>query len=99
MEEFVDRPYEMVKERMVRAAVSTGLGVQGANLGWQRNGTAVPCFVTTLLDDIRDEKGSLDPQRDFDIRWTANSMFSASMDTVRRAYVIVWDPRMLTAVW
>lgn len=62
MEEFVDRPYELVKERM-------------------RNGTAVPCFVTTLLDNIRDDKGSLDPQRDFDIRWTANSMYSASMDT------------------
>lgn len=48
----------------------------------QKNGTAVPCFVTTLLDEARDEKGgAIDPQRDFDIRWTANSMFSASTDT------------------
>ncbi|EKM53298.1 uncharacterized protein PHACADRAFT_163592 [Phanerochaete carnosa HHB-10118-sp] len=63
MEEFVDRPYEMVLERV-------------------RSGTAVPCFVTTLLDEARDEKSeTVDPQRDFDIRWTANSMFSASTDT------------------
>ncbi|KAI0691505.1 cytochrome P450 [Cytidiella melzeri] len=61
MEEFVDRPYELVKQRM-------------------REGTAVPCFVTTLLDDVRDDK-QVDAQRDFDIRWTANSMYSASMDT------------------
>ena len=54
-----------------------------------------------LLDDaaLENKDQSVDNQRDFDIRWTANSMFSASMDTVRRAYVIVWDPRMLTAVW
>lgn len=58
MEEFVDRPYEMVKQRM-------------------REGTAVPCFVTTLLDDEKE----IDAQRDFDIRWTANSMFAASTDT------------------
>ncbi|THG97275.1 hypothetical protein EW026_g4689 [Hermanssonia centrifuga] len=64
MEEFVDRPYQLVKERM-------------------KDGTAVPCFVTTLLDDLRDEKSQkpLDAQRDFDIRWTANSMYSASIDT------------------
>ena len=43
----------------------------------------VPCFVSTLLEGISDEKGeTVDKQRDFDIRWTANSMFSASMDTV-----------------
>lgn len=43
----------------------------------------VPCFVSTLLEDIRDEKGeTVDKQRDSDIRWTANSMYSASMDTV-----------------
>ncbi|GJE98219.1 cytochrome P450 [Phanerochaete sordida] len=63
MEEFVDKPYEMLLERV-------------------KTGTAVPCFVTTLLDEARNEKGeTTDPQRDFDIRWTANSMYSASMDT------------------
>jgi hypothetical protein len=38
-----------------------------------------------LLDDVRDEK-EVDAQRDFDIRWTANSMYSASMDTVRNPF-------------
>ena len=48
----------------------------------QRSGATVPCFVTTLLEEARDEKGgAVDAQRDFDIRWTANSMYSASMDT------------------
>ena len=42
------------------------------------------CFVTTLLEDVRDGK-EIDAQRDFDIRWTANSMYSASMDTVRNS--------------
>jgi hypothetical protein len=43
----------------------------------------VPCFVSTLLEDVSDEKGEgIDTQRDSDIRWTANSMYSASMDTV-----------------
>ncbi|OCH88011.1 cytochrome P450 [Obba rivulosa] len=63
MEEFVDRPYELVKEQL-------------------RNGVATPCFVTMLLEDLQ-ERGdkALDAQRDFDIRWTANSMYSASIDT------------------
>ena len=57
-----------------------------ANVREQRNGTAVPCFVTTLLDAAADEKNSskdttVDPNRDFDIRWAANSMYSASIDT------------------
>ena len=53
----------------------------------KRNGTAVPCFVTTLLDDASaktpSKDSAADSQRDFDIRWTANSMYSASIDTVR----------------
>lgn len=36
-----------------------------------------------LLEDIRSKDHVIDPQRDFDIRWTANSMYSASLDTVR----------------
>jgi len=69
MEEFVEKPYAYVKERM-------------------RDGSALPCFCTTLLDELHercsaDKKGAeqTDPQRDFDIRWTANSMYSASIDT------------------
>ncbi|TCD67633.1 hypothetical protein EIP91_012198 [Steccherinum ochraceum] len=59
MEEFVDKPYEALKQRM-------------------RDGNALACFCSTLLDEAGDK---LDSQRDFDIRWTANSMYSASLDT------------------
>jgi cytochrome P450 len=59
MQEFVDRPFEYVKESM-------------------KNGTAVPSFCSTLLDN---GGASIDDLVDFDIRWTANSMYSASIDT------------------
>ncbi|CAL1711055.1 unnamed protein product [Somion occarium] len=62
MEEFVDKPYEHLLQRM-------------------RDGTALPCFCSMLLEDIRSKDHVIDPQRDFDIRWTANSMYSASLDT------------------
>ncbi|EMD36507.1 hypothetical protein CERSUDRAFT_115561 [Gelatoporia subvermispora B] len=47
-----------------------------------RRGVATPCFVTMLLEDVQ-ERGdkALEAQMDFDIRWTANSMYSASIDT------------------
>ncbi|GBE84279.1 Multifunctional cytochrome P450 monooxygenase af510 [Sparassis crispa] len=63
MEEFVNRPYELLKQRM-------------------REGTAVPCFCSTLLEELQDRNDkAVDAQKDFDIRWTANSMYSASIDT------------------
>ncbi|KAF9802749.1 hypothetical protein IEO21_09825 [Rhodonia placenta] len=40
-----------------------------------RDGTAVPFFSTTLLQVERCE------EEEFDIRWTANSMYSVSIDT------------------
>jgi len=58
MEEFVDRPYEFVKESMLK-------------------GTALPSFCSTLIE----EGEAKDTQSDFDLRWTANSMYSASIDT------------------
>jgi len=58
MEEFVDKPYEFVKESM-------------------RKGTALPSFCSTLLED-GEAQGA---QGDFDLRWTANSMYAASIDT------------------
>ncbi|RDX54448.1 cytochrome P450 [Lentinus brumalis] len=61
MEEFVDKPFELVKSRM-------------------REGTATPCFCTTLLDEMLD-KDEKHAEQDFDLRWTANSMYSASLDT------------------
>lgn len=36
-----------------------------------------------LLEDVRTKDNVVvDAERDFDIRWTANSMYSASLDTV-----------------
>ncbi|KAI0360725.1 cytochrome P450 [Trametes cingulata] len=48
-----------------------------------RQGTAVPCYVSMLLDDaaLENKEQTVDNQRDFDIRWTANSLYAASFDT------------------
>lgn len=41
-----------------------------------------------LLEDVRTKDNVvIDPERDFDIRWTANSMYSASLDTVRNCLI------------
>ncbi|EIW62160.1 cytochrome P450 [Trametes versicolor FP-101664 SS1] len=45
------------------------------------DGTAVPSFCSTLLDQMGDKEGVTSAQEDFDVRWTANSMYSASIDT------------------
>ncbi|KAG1736610.1 cytochrome P450 [Suillus paluster] len=77
MQEFVDRPFAFVKAEI-------------------KKGTARPSFVSTLLEPIKLSDASSDasftseikqvptpddPQLDHDIRWTANSMYSASIDT------------------
>lgn len=56
-----------------------GLRGQCNLTSFQRLGVATPCFVTMLLEDLqeRSEKG-IDAQKDFDIRWTANSMYSGA---------------------
>ncbi|TFK50520.1 cytochrome P450 [Heliocybe sulcata] len=59
MQEFVDKPYEYVKDQMAK-------------------GTAVPSFCSTLLE--QDGK-SVDEQAENDIKWAANSMYSAAGDT------------------
>nr|ANC28044.1 cytochrome P450 [Polyporus umbellatus] len=48
-----------------------------------RQGTAAPCYVSMLLDDaaLESKDQCVDSQRDFDIRWTANSLYAASFDT------------------
>ncbi|KAI1798262.1 cytochrome P450 [Ganoderma leucocontextum] len=48
-----------------------------------RQGTGVDCYVSMLLDDaaLESKDQSVDNQRDFDIRWTANSLYAASFDT------------------
>ncbi|KAF9450380.1 cytochrome P450 [Macrolepiota fuliginosa MF-IS2] len=59
MEEFVDRPFEFVKN-----SISTG--------------DYTPSFCSTLLED---EKSKATEHFEFDLKWTANSMYSASGDT------------------
>ncbi|TBU57403.1 cytochrome P450 [Dichomitus squalens] len=52
-----------------------------------REGTAAPCYVSMLLEDaaLENKDQSVDSQRDFDIRWTANSLYAASFDTTNSA--------------
>ncbi|KAG2356461.1 cytochrome P450 [Suillus spraguei] len=61
MEEFVDRPYEFVKNEIVSSS-------------------SLPSLKTNSLTEKRD-RPCLFPTYDHDIRWTANSMYSASIDT------------------
>ncbi|KAG6876713.1 hypothetical protein C0993_000918, partial [Termitomyces sp. T159_Od127] len=56
MEEFVDQPFEFVKDSI-------------------KSGSFKTSFCSTLLED------SATKLSEFDIKWTANSMYSASMDT------------------
>ncbi|KAI0635121.1 cytochrome P450 [Trametes polyzona] len=48
-----------------------------------RKGTGVPCYVSMLLDDaaLENKEQTVDEQRDFDIKWTANSLYAAGIDT------------------
>ena len=47
-------------------------------LSTQGDGSATPCFCTTLLEEELGDDERENAQRDFDIRWTANSMYSGS---------------------
>jgi cytochrome P450 len=57
-----------------------------APFAWTRTqiaaGTAVPSFVSTLLDAAA---GKLSAEAEHDLKWTANSMYSASLDTTATA--------------
>jgi len=51
-----------------------------------KDGTAIPSFCTTLLDDLpREEEKGFDAQQDKDIRWVASSMYASSIDTTLTA--------------
>ena len=45
----------------------------------QRNGTAAPSFTSLAFDN----KENMTEQEDFDLKWTTNSMYTGSIDTVR----------------
>ncbi|KAI0826662.1 cytochrome P450 [Trametes gibbosa] len=71
MEQCANEPFEWVKERM-------------------RSGTATPCYCTGLLTEGEQDAydaGMADPQHERSIRWTANSFYIASVDTVPAADV------------
>lgn len=38
----------------------------------------MPSFCSTLLDQMGDKEGMTSAQEDFDVRWTANSMYSGT---------------------
>ncbi|KAF8995974.1 cytochrome P450 [Cyathus striatus] len=63
MEEFVDTPYEFVKNSM-------------------KSGSYKQSFTSTLLED---ETAKAAENFEFDLKWTANSMYSASGDTTMTA--------------
>ena len=46
---------------------------------FQKAGTIQPSFCATVLDD----ESSLSPESEIDLKWTANSMYAGSADTVR----------------
>ena len=61
----------------------------------QRQGTAVPCYVSMLLEDaaLENKDQSVDSQRDFDIRWTANSLYAGKFFSSNTVYLrpLVFD--------
>ncbi|KAI9567804.1 cytochrome P450 [Boletus coccyginus] len=50
-------------------------------LNERRKGTAKASFVSTVLDEMQGKDKGLDMRQDFDLRWTANSMYAGSIDT------------------
>ena len=79
IEDFVNEPYEDCKRKIVShlsvspARVLTPLGTI------QKNGTATPSFTSLAFE----KNENMNEQEDFDLRWTTNSMYTASIDTVR----------------
>ena len=45
----------------------------------------MPCYVTMLLEDaaLESKDQTVDEQRDFDIRWTANSLYAGEPGQLR----------------
>lgn len=56
----------------------------------------MPSFCSTLLDQMGDKEGVTSAQEDFDVRWTANSMYSGTSHCARVpiiAYLDVYHKR------
>jgi len=83
MEEFVDRPFEYLKTSMVGAPSEIGNHTRIYIYYKQKTGSYKPSFCSTLLED-ESMKGV--DQFEFDLKWVANSMYGASIDTVRQLF-------------
>lgn len=84
IEESVDMPYNALKDNIVRFRVCGDSPELMSGLSVQRAGTAVPSFCSTLLE----EDGKLATElEEFDIKWTANSMYASSIDTVSTLFL------------
>lgn len=68
----------------------------------QKEGTATACFCTTLLDETSDRVEENDKEsnaeQDFDLKWTANSMYSGALPEVKGpAYSAIYSSYALLA--
>lgn len=84
MEEFVEAPWAFVKSSMVSGSISH---MHFALMGLLKSSeSSMTSFCSTLLQERQKEGANTkqaDDTFDFDLKWTANSMYSASGDTVR----------------
>jgi hypothetical protein len=78
IEDFVNEPYEDCKEKIVSEPQRERARVLISRV-IQKNGTATPSFTSLAFDN----KENMSEQEDFDLRWTTNSMYVGSIDTVR----------------
>jgi len=87
MEEWVDKPYEFLKNGMVSDAIFlTSCYTLNGFFVIQKTGQYKPSFCSMILEDEDGVKAS--PEFEFDLKWTANSMYGASMDTVSHNSVL-----------
>ena len=79
IEAFVNEPYEDCRQKIVSHLPSSPARMLTSPRMIQRNGTAAPSFTSLAFD----KNENMTEQEDFDLRWTTNSMYTASIDTVR----------------
>jgi hypothetical protein len=78
LNQMIELPYQYVKDQMV---ISKLLQLAGCLLLLrQASGIAPPSFTAKLLQE-RD----VTPEQEFDIKWSAGSLYSAGADTVSRS--------------
>jgi len=82
IEAFVNEPYEDCKQKIVsRPPFPPPAPALMLTYYWmtQQDGTATPSFTSLAFD----KNENMTEQEDFDLRWTTNSMYTGSIDTVR----------------